>query len=213
MGFDKLSAPLAGQPVLWHSLRAFSACPEIGHLIVVTSADRMDAIREMADTLPEGKPLDLVEGGAERHLSVWNGLQTLPDATKYVAIHDGARPLITVQAIELCLAAAREHGAASLAHRVADTLKRADAEGCVTGSVDRAGLWAMETPQTFRRHLILRAYEKVLAENLHVTDEVSTLQLLGEPVHLVENPTPNLKITFPQDLDTATALLNQTDQS
>jgi 2-C-methyl-D-erythritol 4-phosphate cytidylyltransferase len=124
-----------------------------------------------------------------------------------VAVHDGARPLIHPSQISRCLAKARETGAAASARPVSETLKRADEAGRVCGSVDRSGLWIMETPQVFARPLLVQAYEAVLREGVLVTDEVSALERLGHPVWLVDNPTPNPKITWPPDLAVAERLL------
>lgn len=196
MGFDKLLAELGGEPVLVHAVRAFLACPEIGEIIVVTDESRA-AVLERAGL----RDLRVVPGGSERHLSVWNGLQ--PCSGNFVAVHDGARPLVTPDMISRCLAVAAVHGAAALAKPVTDTLKRADASGRVTESVSRDGVWAMETPQAFRRADLLAAYRQIIDRGEIVTDEVSALQAAGFPVHLVENPMPNLKITFPADLKLA----------
>ncbi len=201
MGFDKLTADLAGRPVLVHSVEAFLSHPEIDHVVVVAPADEPDRFAEWfprAQTIP---------GGAQRHLSVWQGLQTLPADCQWVAIHDGARPLISADAISACLAAAHQHGAAACAHRITETVKRADASGRVSQSVSRENLWAMETPQTFSRRLIVRAYEHVRASGNAVTDEVSAVEALGEDVYLVDSSGPNPKITFPSDLEWVRRLL------
>ncbi len=205
MGFDKLLAPLAGDPVIMHTLRAFEGCPDIDAIWVVAGGDRAGAIREL--TAPLAKFRGIVPGGAERHLSVWNGLQTLPENCALVAVHDGARPLITPAQISRCVASAAQHGAAASARRVTETVKRADAAGVVTESVDREGLWIMETPQVFRLPLLRGAYEAVIRRGALVTDEVSAAQDAGHAVHLVENQSPNPKITLPGDLETAAALL------
>ncbi|MCB1234575.1 MAG: 2-C-methyl-D-erythritol 4-phosphate cytidylyltransferase [Verrucomicrobiae bacterium] len=207
MGFDKLSAPLGGRPVLGHSLLAFERCADIAEVIVVTAPDREPLVRSLAAEAGLSKLAAIVPGGAERHLSVWNGLQAAHSSAKTVAVHDGARPLVTPTAISRCLAAAAEHGAASLAHPIADTLKRADADRRVVGSVSRDDLWAMETPQCFETGLLRRAYERILDGGDLVTDEVSAVEALGEPVFLVENPEPNPKITYPADLALAEAIL------
>ena len=197
MGFDKLFASWRGKPVLTHSLQTFADCGAFSRRIVVASADGLAAVADLA-----GSQWQVIAGGAERHRSVANGLAVLADDCEYVAVHDGARPAITDAQIHRCLDAARQHGAAASAHRIADTVKRADADGRVIESVDRTNLWAMETPQVFRRDLLQRAYTKVLADNLSVTDEVSAVEHLGAGVQLVENDSPNPKITYPGDLQT-----------
>ena len=207
MGFDKLLASLGGAPVILHTLRAFQTCPEVDEIVVVASPDRQEVIQRLADDAGLTKLRAFVPGGAERHLSVWAGIQAVAAECDYVAVHDGARPLIHPSQISRCLAKARETGAAASARPVSETLKRADAAGRVCGSVDRAGLWIMETPQVFARPLLVQAYEAVLREGVLVTDEVSALERLGHPVWLVDNPTPNPKITWPPDLAVAERLL------
>jgi 2-C-methyl-D-erythritol 4-phosphate cytidylyltransferase len=205
MGFDKLLAPLAGAPVILHTLRAFENCPDISGIWVVSGGGREPTLRELTSGLT--KLRGFVPGGAERHLSVWNGLQALPPECTLVAVHDGARPLITPAQISSCTACAAEHGAAASARRITETVKRAAADGIVIGSVDREGLWIMETPQVFQLPLLRSAYQAVIRRGALVTDEVSAVQDSGHAVHLVENHSSNPKITLPGDLETAAALL------
>lgn len=202
MGFDKLLAPLAGKPVLQWSIEAFLASECVEAVAVVTSEDRF------AEVLPAaGKPVWRVDGGAERFLSVRRGLDSFPVAPTVVAVHDGARPLIRPGQIDSCLRAAAEWGAAALARRVTETLKRADHDLRTRESVERDDLWVMETPQAFRFETLQEAYREAERRDLHLTDDVSAVQTLGVATRLLENPHPNLKITVPQDLLVAEALL------
>jgi 2-C-methyl-D-erythritol 4-phosphate cytidylyltransferase len=201
MGADKLLAPLQGIPVLQRTIDVFSSCPEITEIILIAPPERAAAL-----TLPVD--CKVVDGGAERHHSVWAGLRLATQPL--VAVHDGARPLVSRDAISQTIAAAAVHGAAALAKPVTETLKRANAQQQVeptSAPIDRSQLWSMETPQVFRRELLVAAYELVLAGNHLVTDEVSALQLLGHPVQLVESTAPNLKVTYPADLALAERLL------
>jgi 2-C-methyl-D-erythritol 4-phosphate cytidylyltransferase len=203
MGFDKLSADLAGKPVLQRSLDALALSGLFGEIVVVTTAERFEAL-----TLPD-LHVHQVEGGRERHFSVIAGLESLQSNPDLVAVHDGARPLVRDEMIAECLAAARQHGAAALARPLTETIKRAGAHGLTMGSIPRENLWIMETPQAFRTDTLLRAYEGVLRENLTVTDEVSAVETLGIPAFLVESRFPNPKITVPGDLAVAAALLGR----
>ena len=205
MGFDKLLAPLAGEPVILHTLRAFQNCPDIDGVWVVSNEERGARIAELTAAITKFR--GIVAGGAERHLSVWNGLQALPAECTVVAVHDGARPLIASAQISRCIEKAASSRAAASARRVTETLKRADADGCVSGSIEREGVWIMETPQVFRLPLLRAAYQEVISRGTTVTDEVSAVELAGEPVWLVENFSPNPKITLPGDLETAERLL------
>ena len=208
MGFDKLTADLAGKPVAAYSLLAFEQCPSVRRIIVVTREDRLTEFEEMGKAFQISKLRKVVPGGTERHLSVWSGIQAgNPEKDDYVAVHDVARPLITPAAIEACLTLARRHGASACAVPVPDTLKRATADGFVTGSVERDHLWAMQTPQIFLASVLLHAYQQVLRTGETVTDEVSAVQKLGISVQLLNNEEQNFKITLPRDLDLARLVL------
>ncbi len=163
-GFDKLLAPLHGVKVLERSIRAFANCREITEIVVVCPEERFRAV-DAADLETE-IPVTRVDGGAERHESVQNGLAALLYTPELVAVHDGARPLITVEQISRCIQTARECGAAASAHPVTDTLKRADEERfTLPEQVDRDGLWCMETPQVFQYPLLLDAYVEVIPKS------------------------------------------------
>ena len=207
MGFDKLAALLLDKPVLQRTIDAFDACAAVDAIIVVGGDGVRELVQSWIDSGFFRKPVSLCAGGAERHLSVHEGLKSLPSQTEIVAVHDGARPLITPEQITRCIEKAREVKAVACARPVTETLKRADKHGVITGSIDRAHAWIMETPQVFDRDLICEAYERVLRDGLQVTDEVSAVQHLGADVLVVENPSPNLKITHPADLALAERLL------
>lgn len=199
-GFDKLAAPLAGVPVLRRSVDAFVAAG-CAAVVVVCPESRWQEVGLGTAAFPI--PVLRVDGGAERQNSVESGLNALPEGTRYVAVHDGARPLITPQGIVACLAAAQQTGAAACAHPIVDTLKRADATACsLPEKVSRDNLWGMETPQIFDLAMLRRAYACVAEQQLVVTDEVSAVESLGIATRLVQVG-PNLKITLPGDLELA----------
>ena len=206
MGFNKLLAPLAGMPVLRRTLGQFQACDEIGEIIVVAGDEVALAIQDWRDSLP--KLNAVVEGGAERHFSVWKGIQACSGEAEVIAVHDGARPLISPAQISRCIQAAHEKAAVACARPMTETIKRVDVEGRITESLDRNGVWVMETPQVFRKELLTHAYETVLRDGALVTDEVSAVQHIGQGVSVVENTTPNPKITFPADLTLAERFLD-----
>ena len=202
MGFDKLASPLAGVPVLRRTLEAFLAAESIAEVVVVCPAERWELLGGNFT-----KPVRRVDGGADRQDSVAAGLAVLSPGAELVAVHDGARPLVSPSDIDRCVAAAREHRAAALARRVTETLKRSDAEDFSAEAVSREQLWFMETPQVFEIPLLLEAYQAVTEWDLAVTDEVSALEAIGVRVKFVESKHPNLKITTPADLALAEALL------
>lgn len=205
-GFDKLSAHLAGQPVL---LRSVSAFVSAGCSAVVVVCPEKRWLDTGLATAIFPVPVLRVDGGAERQDSVAAGLSALPAGTRWVAVHDGARPLITPEGILACYQAAQESGAAACAHPVVDTLKRAGAGGySLPEKVSRENLWGMETPQIFDLQLLRRAYARVAEQGLVVTDEVSAMEAIGVPTRLVQVGA-NLKITLPGDLELAEVIYSQ----
>ena len=213
MGFDKLFAVIAREPVIAHPIRAFERATSVGEIVVVAREDRHDEIRKISRDRGFEKVLSIVPGGERRQDSVRAGLDRINHGAKYVAVHDAARPLITPEQIERAFAQCRVHGAAALAQPVNDTLKRADAGLLVVGSVDRRQLYAMQTPQIFERKLLEDAYRAVYAENILVTDEVSAVERLGYKVALVLDDDLNLKITYPRDLPVADFILRDRAKS
>ena len=206
-GLDKLAVEIGGRPLLAWTLDALVAAPEVTRVVVVTSVERRAAVRDAA-WLP-GAVIDVVSGGERRQDSVRAGLNRIDRDAKYVAVHDAARPLITPEQIERAFEQCRVHGAAALAQPVNDTLKRADGDLLVVGSVDRHQIYAMQTPQIFERKLIENAYRAVYAENILVTDEVSAVERLGYKIALVLNDDFNFKITYPRDLPVADFILRE----
>jgi len=190
--------------VLSRSVQAFIDCPNVHEIICVCDEERFAKLNFQA----KGKNLKRVDGGAERHFSVHNGLQALDPTSEIVAVHDGARPLISPSQISTCIDLARKHKASASARPVTETLKRADSSGKAIESINREQAWLMETPQCFERTLLEEAYKKVLSDKLLVTDEVSAVEHLGINTFLVNNSQPNPKITFAQDLPLAEHLIS-----
>ncbi len=209
MGFDKLFAAIAGEPVIAHTIRAFERARSVDGIIVVAREDRHDEIKTIVRDENFKKIKLIIPGGKRRQDSVRAGLDHLESVIRYVAVHDAARPLVTPEQIERVIEQCRIHGTAALAEPINDTLKRAAADLLVTESVDRQELYAMQTPQIFARQLIEEAYRAVYAENASVTDEASAVERLGRKVALVLNDDFNFKITYPRDLPLAEFVLKQ----
>jgi len=200
-GVDKLMAPLGGRPMVAHSIAAFASHLAIDDVVVVTSAANQEAMGALvAELAPRAR---VVLGGARRRDSVRAGLEALADC-EYVVVHDAARPLVTPAMIDAALDGAREGGAALCAVPVTDTVKRSEPSGRVSSTVTREGLWLAQTPQAFRTALLLRAHREI---HIDATDDAALIELLGEPVKLVLGSARNLKITQPEDLALARALL------
>ena len=208
MGLDKLTSLLKGKPVVAHALDRFEQCDLIDEVTLVIRPDRRLEFEQIVRTFGFKKINKIVDGGEERHFSVWNGITNLSESSEIVAVHDAARPLVTPALISRAVVLAREVGAISLAAPVVETLKRADPAGNVIDNVDRTGLWSMQTPQVFRAKWLAHAYKRLIESGRSVTDEVSALQEAGYRVQLLQNPDWNIKITFPRDLDFAERLIS-----
>jgi 2-C-methyl-D-erythritol 4-phosphate cytidylyltransferase len=208
---DKILAPLAGRPVFAYSAAAFAASG-VAYFYVVVYRDVRQSL-ELSCYAPT--PALFVQGGRERQDSVANALAGLPDDIDFVFIHDCARPLIRPDQLAALLKAVRRNGAVVLAHRVTDTVKqvaRARRRGAPgrgrAATLDRARLWAMETPQVFARNLVTRAYARVQRRGLRITDDAQAVEQLGHPVTFLENPHPNPKLTTAADLALVEFLLS-----
>lgn len=193
---DKVLAPLAGRPVFAHSAAAFIASGIADFYIVVYRDQRQ--MMELSAYAPT--PTLLVQGGRERQDSVMAALDNLPADIAHVFIHDCARPLVRPEQLVALHKIVRRESAVVLAHRVTDTVKEHRGEGRLR-TLDRARLWAMETPQVFARDLIVRAYAAAARRRLALTDDAAAVERLGHPIALLENPHPNPKLTTPADLD------------
>jgi 2-C-methyl-D-erythritol 4-phosphate cytidylyltransferase len=202
----KQYSPLAGKPMLYHSIERLLATPEVEIAFVVLAPG--DAEFRRYDWSAFGSRLaPLYCGGASRRDSVLNGIvaaASLVDPNDWILVHDAARPCLgKAELRRLMDAAGRDEVGGILAIPVADTLKRADDEHRIAATEPRDGLWRAQTPQMFRHSMLLRA----LREAEHVTDEASAVEALGYKPKLVEGSTKNLKVTFPADLDIADGIL------
>jgi 2-C-methyl-D-erythritol 4-phosphate cytidylyltransferase len=207
-GVDKLWLEAAGRPVVARTWQNFNDAQCIGEIILVVRDGMQKRFAELAEKFHFQKPFRLVSGGEERQDSVWNGLKALSPKAEIVAIHDAARPCTTKELIAATIAAARETGAAVAAQPVTDTIKESADGKTIARTLDRARLWSVQTPQTFRVEIIRRAISAVRRKNLIFTDDTAACELIGQPVQLVPSATPNPKVTVPGDLPFIEALLN-----
>ncbi|MCS7063417.1 MAG: 2-C-methyl-D-erythritol 4-phosphate cytidylyltransferase [Methylacidiphilales bacterium] len=211
MGFDKLLTPIAGEPLLSHTLKAVTQCPSITSIVVVIRPETQNTIHSILSTIQSPTPILLTHGGAERQDSVRLGITALPPDYPYVLIHDAARPFIDENLVQKVLQAAITCGAAVCGHPSRDTLKEINPDQppiTIHRTLDRSRIWAVQTPQIFYRPLIEKAYDFVHRNNLHVTDDTAAVELLGHPVQIVSHDRCNLKITTPDDWRLAELLLS-----
>ena len=208
-GPNKQFIELLGKPIVYYSLAAFEQCGVVDAVVVVRRPDCAQQAEQIVGEFGFRKVVAFTDGGVERQNSVWNGLEKCDSATDIVAVHDGARPLVTPALIEATVASAQTHGTGIAASKVVDTIKEASEDKTVIRTVDRTKLWAVQTPQTVRLPLLREAYTKIFERQTVVTDEAAAIESLGQKVHLVETAFLNLKITTPADLAIAEALLHQ----
>ena len=197
---DKLFLEVAGRPVVCHTWQRFDQAECIDEIVLVVREGMQGAFEELAVQFQFRKKFQLVIGGQERQDSVWNGLQALSADVQIVAIQDGARPCTSPALIEATIRTAAEVGAAVAAQRVTDTIKESDGSSLIQRTIDRARLWAVQTPQTFRVDVIRHALSAVRARGALVTDDTTACEAIGQPVKLIESVTPNPKVTVPADL-------------
>ncbi len=203
-GIDKVMAELDGEPMIVRTVREFQNCDAIKEIVIVT---RPDLIVPIMDLCHEFKKVTaVVVGGASRDLSVAMGLNTLSDKVRLVAVHDGARPLITWRVIDRVVRAANSYGAAAPAIPVKDTIKVVQG-GVVKNTPDRSSLQAVQTPQVFDFDLLRGALKKARLEGAALTDDCSAVENMGMSVKIVEGDEENIKVTTPQDLKIAQMIL------
>jgi 2-C-methyl-D-erythritol 4-phosphate cytidylyltransferase len=199
-GGDKLLLPIGGRPLIAHSLAVFSAHPRIEAVVVAASPANIDALAAVARDFPKAR---VIPGGPRRRDSVLCGLDAL-GACDFVLVHDGARPLVTAPLIDAAIEGALETGAAICALPVADTVKRGDPSGLIRTTVAREDLWLAQTPQAFRTEVLRRAHA---SHDIDATDDAALVELIEQPVRLVPGTRDNIKVTTPEDLALAEALL------
>lgn len=215
---------LGGRPLLWYSLQAVERSALIDDCVLVTGERDIPYVRrEIIERFGFRKTAAVIAGGGERYESVRNALQAIaggclpePNRDGYIFIHDGARPFLTEDILESTYREACRHRACVAAVPVKDTVKIADEKGFVAYTPPRSRLWAVQTPQVFETSLITEAYEKLFSKPekgaLPVTDDAMVVEeMTGIPVKLVEASYGNIKITTPEDLQTAESILRETN--
>lgn len=206
MGMDKLLLPLGGVPVIVHTLKALQSAPSVDEIVLVTREDLMVVMGQLCQDYALTKVAKVLRGGPSRTQSVRLGTLEANREAQVIAIHDGARPFVSVEVIEEVIARALETGAAAPAIPVKDTIKIA-ADGVVERTPDRASLFAVQTPQVFEASLIRAALQKALDDGVELTDDCAAVERLGMKVALTTGDDRNFKLTTPADLMMAEGLL------
>ena len=205
-GVDKIMADLGGEPLILRTVRPFLTCDAISEIVIVTREDLVGTVRNLFAGFD--KVTAVVSGGKDRAESVSAGLEAFQSKIKLVAIHDGARPLVTEEVIDRVVRAANVYSAAAPAVDVKDTIKVV-AGGVVRSTPDRSTLRAVPTPQVFDRDLLRAALKKAKDDGATITDDCSAVELLRMSVKIVKGDERNLKVTTPMDLRIARMLLEE----
>ena len=214
--------PLDGKPVLWYSLQVLEQSPLIDEVVLVTGEDDIQRVRaQFVEHYGFQKIKDIVAGGGERYESVYHALLSIKERNGeqegYVFIHDGARPFVSQEILKSLYLSVQETKACVTATRVKDTIKVSNEAGIVVETPDRNTLWAVQTPQVFSQELIIRAYEMLmqnlpalLEKGIAVTDDAMVVETMcSQPVTLVEGSYRNIKLTTPEDMLFAKAMLSE----
>lgn len=202
---DKAFLSLVNKPVLAWSLLAFERCRDVDRIVLVVRKDQQVAAKAVCKMFGISKLQSVVSGGNRRQDSVQAGIDACDIDTRYVLIHDGARPCISSDVISEVVKMVKRVPAVAVGHRITDTVKRVERGMSVTATEDRDKLWVVQTPQAFQMKVLRNAY-KNLGKN-EVTDDCQAVELSGETVKIYETNIPNFKITTVEDLQIAAALL------
>ena len=205
-GIDKQFVLVAGRPLLWYSIQRLNSLPGLSQMLVTASQFNEERVASLLRETVHNVPWQIVRGGSERQHSVRNALCLVDEASDLVLVHDGARPFVTMETVRQSIAAAIEYGAAVVAVPVKDTIKRADASAVVQETIDRSNLWQIQTPQVFRREVLLRAHEQAAVAGVLATDDAALVEWTGGSVKLVHGSYLNFKVTTPEDVSLAEAV-------
>ena len=207
MGSDKMLMTLGAKPVIIRTLMAFQQSPMVDDIVVVTRQEKIMGLADMIKLYDISRVTQVISGGATRMESALAGVSAVKEGAKLIAIHDGARPLVTQGVIQRVVEAANEHMAAVPAVPCVDTMKQVNQEGVVIGSVDRSSVVRVQTPQVFDADLIKGALSRAVEKNLPLTDDCSAMEMMGVKTYVVEGDAGNIKLTEPDDMILAEAIL------
>jgi len=201
---------IGGKPLLVHTLRTFQECHLVDSIIVVVPEKDVDyCIHQMVPRYQLSKVYKVIGGGERRQDSVRNGIEAVADSCKWVLIHDGVRPFVSIELIEKVIKAARRYRAVITGLPVTETIKRADSKANVLKTIERNALWHIQTPQIFTREDIHLAHQEALKRGwTEATDDASLVEKMGISAKIIEGEERNIKITTPHDLQVARFLLS-----
>lgn len=199
---------LGEKTILEHTVTRFLEVPEVEQIIVATPEAYIKDIRKLLSGLKERIKFEVIEGGEERQFSIYNALQKVDAASDLVAVHDAVRPFIRSTLIKKCMETAAQFDGAIIGVPAKDTIKKVGADEVIHETPDRAKLWQAQTPQIFKKEILVKAYEDAIKHQFVGTDDASLVERIGGKVCMVEGDRENLKITYPIDLKVAELMLN-----
>lgn len=200
---------LRGKPIIVHTLERFQRCEKIDEIIIAARRSAFQQIEFLAHEFHLTKVRPLVEGGQRRQDSVANALSCVDKQADLVAVHDAVRPFIHKNILLSAIEKAVEHSASVVAVRAKDTIKLGNNHAVVEKTLDRSSVWIVQTPQIFRKEVLVRAYEQAKSNNVEATDDSSLVEQMGIQPVLVEGSYDNIKITTPDDLEFAEVLMRR----
>ncbi|NLB80930.1 MAG: 2-C-methyl-D-erythritol 4-phosphate cytidylyltransferase [Clostridiaceae bacterium] len=209
---DKQFIDILGKPVLAHTLTAFQKAPSIDGIFVVSREQDILIVSDIIKAFNITKAVSVAPGGETRTESVKSGINAVGDYD-YIAIHDGARPCVLPEHIDNVVDAAVRTGAAALGCPACDTLKSVDAHLNIIGTVERKGIWQIQTPQVFKSEIIKKAYEYAQKNDLTATDDCGLVELIGVSITVVEGTASNVKLTRQEDLSLICSILAQNQET
>lgn len=210
---NKVLLPLAGQPVLVRTVQAACQAKDVTSLVLTAAREEIESISDLITSLKLTIPWTVVAGGSERQYSIANALNAVAADAAIIVVHDGARPLAEAALFDKVIAAAAKEQAAIVGVPVKDTIKTTDPDGWVTGTPDRRTLWSVQTPQAFKRELLVKAYNQAIQEGFLGTDDAGLVERLGCKVKIVTGHYQNIKITTPEDLQFAETVLGKRQEA
>ena len=207
----KTYLPIAGRPLLLRTLDRMFSASSVKAVVVVVAAEQKARCESLlsSDAALRDRRWLLQTGGATRQESARRGLEQVRTDAAIIIIHDAARPFVSAGLIDRCVEAAAEKQAVVVGLPVRDTIKSVSTDRCIQSTPERSTLWEIQTPQVFKRELIIDAHERAAREGVQVTDDATVVERIGTPVYVLEGERTNLKITLPEDVWLAETLIRE----
>lgn len=207
LDFNKLFLMIDEKPVIAHTIDVFEKCSKVDEIVIVANENDIQTVKEIIEDFGYTKVKTIATGGSTRQESVYKGLLCVSEDTHIVAIHDAARPLINPAVVEQCIDAADEFGASAAGVPAKDTLKKVDSNFIIESTLNRENIVQIQTPQCFKKELILKAHESAMEDSFITTDDCAVAEHYGAKIKVVPGNSFNIKLTTPDDYYVLSALI------